>query len=575
MCGIVGIIGNGVKINPVELMKMNDQIIHRGPDGSGIWHSDNLSIGFAHRRLAIIDLSTNANQPMHYENYVITFNGEIYNYLELRKVLQSEGYSFSTNSDTEVILVMFKKFGIECVKYLEGMFAFGLHDKASNKTYLVRDRFGEKPIYYAFKGESLYFASEIKSLFSIGISNRPRIEKFRNYIVNHNINDIQHVGLTYYEDVFECKAAHYLTIDIGSKIVEKNYWQLEKRHKNVVSEANAIDEFKELLLNSVKQRLIADVQIGSSLSGGIDSSTIVSIIHDLTDKKNSPSQKTFSARFNNFSKDEGVFIKKLLESKNGIIGHDVYPTLEGFKNDFGKLIYHQEEPFGSASVYNQFAVMRLAHQKNIKVLLDGQGADEILGGYIGYYFHHLIRMAILSPLKFVQEKRLYNQVHSEHIKFRLPRRLPFWLLKKSITGKGIIYDRDVREIMRDETCYTNLPSMLRYADKNSMAHSVEVRLPFLDHKLVEFLYDLPSEYLFNSGWTKSLLRKSFQHNLPNEICWRVDKIGYEAPQSKWLEGYQEEINSLKSDQILQSLGLNPKTTNLTDWKKLMLANYYC
>jgi len=545
MCGIAGIIGNGVKINPAELMKMNDQIIHRGPDGSGIWHSDNLSIGFAHRRLAIIDLSTNANQPMHYENFVITFNGEIYNYLELRRVLQSEGYSFSSNSDTEVILVMFKKYGIECVKYLEGMFAFGLFDKATNKTYLVRDRFGEKPIYYAFKGESLYFASEIKSLFSIGISNRPRIEKFRNYIVNHNINAVQHVGLTYYEDVFECKAAHYIIIDADSKIVEKKYWQLEKRHKNVVSEANAIEEFKELLLNSVKQRLIADVQIGSSLSGGIDSSTIVSIINDITDKNNTPNQKTFSARFDNYSKDE-----------------------------FVKLIYHQEEPFGSASVYNQFAVMRLAHQNKVKVLLDGQGADEILGGYIEYYFHYLIRMAILNPLKFVHERRLYNQVHSEHRKFRLPRRLPFWLLKKSITGQGVIYDRDVREIMHDETCYTNLPSMLRYADKNSMAHSVEVRLPFLDHKLVEFLYDLPSEFLFSSGWTKSLLRKSFQYNLPNEICWRVDKIGYEAPQTRWLVGYQEEINSLKSDQILQSLGLNPKTTNLTDWKKLMLTNYY-
>jgi asparagine synthase (glutamine-hydrolysing) len=574
MCGIAGIIANGGKINPAELMKMNDQIIHRGPDGNGIWHSENLSIGFAHRRLAIIDLSVNANQPMNYDDYVITFNGEIYNHLELRKSLQTEGYYFSTNSDTEVILVMFKKFGIECVKYLEGMFAFGLYDKVSRKTYLVRDRFGEKPIYYAFKGQSLFFASEIKCLFSIGISKRPRIEKFRNYIINHNINDVQHVGLTYYEDVLECKAAHYIIIDSDFKLVEKNYWHLEKCCKNIISEANAIEDFKHLLFNSVKQRLIADVQIGSSLSGGIDSSTIVSIINDIAYNNQLSKQKTFSARFDNFSKDEGKFINKLIDSKDGIIGHDVYPSLDGFKDDFRKLIYHQEEPFVSASVYNQFAVMRLASHNNVKVLLDGQGADEILGGYIDYYFHYLIRMAIFSPFKFVFEKRLYNQVHSEHRKFRLPRRLPFWLLKKKVTGKGIIYDRDIRDIMHEETCYTKLPSMLRYADKNSMAHSVEVRLPFLDHKIVEFLYSIPIEYLFNSGWTKSLLRKSFQNYLPNEICWRVDKIGYDAPQERWLKGFQEEIVSINSNEILQSLGLNPKSINLSDWKKLMLSNYY-
>jgi asparagine synthase (glutamine-hydrolysing) len=574
MCGITGIIGNGSIVDIGELKKMNDVLEHRGPDGSGLWHEHDFSIGFAHRRLAIIDLNSNANQPMHFDNLVITFNGEIYNYLELRTLLISEGYQFATNSDTEVILAMYKKYGIDCIKYLDGMFAFGIYDKSTKITYLVRDRFGEKPLYYAKKLNSIYFASEIKSLLSIGITEKPKIEKYKRFILGHQINHIEDIGSTYFDEIFECKPAHYLMHRDGEGLITQQYWSLQKKDVGLISEEDAILYFKELMINSVKQRMVSDVELGSSLSGGLDSSTIVSIMDNLTVNKRTQKQKTFSARFDNFSKDEGVFIGKLLETRKTILGHDVFPTMDSFIHDFDKLIYHQEEPFGSASIYNQYTVMRLAKQNNVKVLLDGQGADEILGGYIEYYFHYLTRLAIIQPFDFLKEVRLYNGIHFNHRPYSLPKRLPLWILDKLITGRSTIYHRDVRDRMYEETCYTNLPSMLRYADKNSMANSVEVRLPFLDHKIVEFLYNLPTEYLLNNGWTKSILRKSFQNDLPNEICWRVDKIGYEAPQDKWLEGFQYKIDGFRIDDIIGSVGLNPKKIVLTNWKKLMLGSYY-
>ena len=486
MCGIAGAFGVGPKINRELLVKMTDSIKHRGPDAEGFWINETDNIGFGHRRLAILDLSISGNQPMEFDdgNFVITYNGEIYNYLELRVDLLNDGFMFKTNTDTEVILAMFKKYGIKCLEFLDGMFSFVIYCKGTKRLYFARDRFGEKPLYYTFYNGNWYFASEIKALAVTGAPQKHNPIKLYNYLEYNDINGIDDNGSTYFKDIFECKPAHYLTFEDGRLITETKYWDLSEIKVNFdITEVQAISEFYSLLNNSVKKRMLSDVEVGSSLSGGLDSSTIVSIINKVI----SQNQKTFSARFKDFNKDESYFIDLLLNSKEKIVGHSVFPDGEKLIDDLDKLIYHQEEPFGSASQYNQFCVMRLAYENNVKVLLDGQGADEILGGYLEYYFHYLTSLSYKNLPKFIRESREYNKIQKSHREYRIPRRLPLWLLKKKLIGSKLVYDEDVRDKMLVDSTITHLPGLLRYGDKNSMAFSTEVRLPFLDHKLVEFV----------------------------------------------------------------------------------------
>ena len=573
MCGITGVFGSGVKVTRDLLVKMTDIIKHRGPDAEGFWINENENIGFGHRRLSILDLSSSANQPMCYDDgdYVITYNGEIYNYLELRRTLIEDGFEFKTNTDTEVILALFKKFGIKCLEYLDGMFAFVIYCNHTKLIYFARDRFGEKPLYYSIHERNIYFSSEIKSLFIAGVPNKHNSIKLYNYLEFNDINGIDDNGMTYFNDVLECKPAHYIVFEKDKVVEQKKYWDLTTvRVNHEITESEAVKTFYTLLINSVKNRLISDVEVGSSLSGGLDSSTIVNIINNSI----SQNQKTFSARFKDFDKDESYYIDLLLESKKKIVGFSVFPDGEKFKVDLEKLIYHQEEPFGSASQYNQFCVMRLAHENNVKVLLDGQGADEILGGYLEYYFHYLTAMSYKKPFEYFKRKKEYNIIQKNHRNYKLPKRLPFWLFKKYVFGNDLVYDQDVREIMLNDSTITHLPSLLRYGDKNSMAFSTEVRLPFLDHKLVEFVFSLPLSLLLNSGWTKFIMRKSFANDLPNEICWRVDKIGFEPPQKKWMVNFQAEINEVKKNTSLYELTGKTDFNNMTDWKWLMISKYF-
>ena len=573
MCGIAGVFGNGFKVESELILKMTEIIKHRGPDAGGLWINEHYNIGFGHRRLSILDLSSSGNQPMEYDdgNYVITYNGEIYNYLELKNELIADGYTFISNTDTEVILGMFKKYGINCLEYLNGMFSFAIFCKQANLIYFVRDRFGEKPLYYSSYQGNVFFGSEIKSLFEAGVPRKYNPTKLYNYLEFNDINHVDDNGNTYYSEIFECKPAHYVVFENGNFINEQKYWDLSKVPVNVdITESEAIAEFYRLLNDSVKKRLISDVEVGSSLSGGLDSSTIVSIIDKIIDGN----QKTFSARFRDFDKDESFFIDLLLKSKQKIVGHSVYPDGDGFKDDIEKLIYHQEEPFGSASQYNQFCVMRLAFENKVKVLLDGQGADEILGGYLEYYFHYLTSLSYINPLEYFKEKNKYNELQRNFRKYKVPRRLPFWILKKYLLGAKLVFDQDVREKMLIDSTVTHLPGLLRYGDKNSMAFSTEVRLPFLDHKLVEFVFSLPLNLLLNSGWTKYIMRKSYERELPKEICWRVDKIGFEPPQKKWMYYFENEVESIKKDVDLFELTGNTKFNNMTDWKWLMISRYF-
>lgn len=572
MCGIAGIIGNSPKKR--ELINlMIDSLKHRGPDGSGIFISDNQEVGFGHVRLSIIELSASGSQPMHFEDrYTITYNGEIYNYIELQNYIKNSGIRLKTNSDTEVILALFHKHREKCLSYLDGMFSFAIYDKYENITFIARDRFGEKPFYYHQSESNFTFASEIKAIWAAGIEKKTNKSKFADYLQHHDIDSKNSLNETYYEGIYSFPPAHYCFINDGKLTNTIRYWTLDLSQINCqISINEARQEFQRLLNESILLRMRSDVSLGSSLSGGLDSTVIVSEIN--RNLKPNQEQKTFSARFRNYSKDEGYFIELALKNLQRTQGFSTYPDAESFRQDIDKLVFHQEEPFRTASQYNQFKVMQLAAENNVVVLLDGQGADEILGGYLEYYFHYLTNMVYSKPFKSIKEIRNYQRVQKGFRDYRIPRRLPLWLLQKQF-GKKLIYDIDVREKMMLDSTELHLQTLLRYGDKNSMAFSREVRLPFLSHKLVEFVFSLPVEFILYSGWTKYILRESYKENIPNEIAWRVDKIGFEPPQSRWMPMFENEIAQAKKDIDVRYFGITEKT-EISDWKWLMLKRFYC
>jgi asparagine synthase (glutamine-hydrolysing) len=571
MCGITGIIGT--QSGKQELIqKMNDSLIHRGPDGSGIYISESENVAFGHRRLSIIELSKLGAQPMHFiERYTITFNGEIYNYLELQKEIKKSNISLSTATDTEVILALFHLHKEKCLDYFDGMFSFAIYDRIENITFVARDRFGEKPFYYTKVKESIYFASEMKALWAIGIPKIPNKAKVSDYLLYNDIDSINTLNDTYYKGIYSLPPATFSYIRNGEIIETKKYWSIDLSNINKkISFTEAKLEFKRLLNESILLRMRSDVSLGSSLSGGIDSTIIVSQINK--NLKQGQDQRTFSARFKNFEKDEGYYIDLVLKGLNRTIGHNTFPDGESFKKDLDKLIFHQEEPFRTASQYNQFEVMKLAAENNVVVLLDGQGADEYLGGYLEYYFHYLTNMVYTKPRSAFKEIQKYNKIQKGHRDYRVPRRLPLWLIQKQF-GKKLIFDEDVREKMLKDSTQLHLQTLLRYGDKNSMAFSREVRLPFLSHKLVEFVFSLPTEFILNSGWTKCILRESYNNEIPKEIAWRVDKVGFEPPQKSWMPLFNDEIINAKKEIDLGQFELEANL-DVSDWKWLMLNRFF-
>ncbi len=620
MCGISGVYNSSGNVEKQFVKKMTDTITHRGPDGEGQWVNNNQTVGLGHRRLSIIDLSDDARQPMHWDSgrYTITFNGEIYNYIELRDQLLSKGIKFTSQSDTEVLLALYALKGPKCLDELDGMFAFAIWDEKEKTLFCARDRFGEKPFFYHYvKGKKFLFASEMKALWGAGIpkeTNRTMLYNFCHSV--YRLSNPENKAETFYENILKLEPAHYILLDSQLNLVKKRYWKINLNQENSrISEAEAIDTFRSLFENSVRLRLRSDVPVGSSLSGGLDSSTIVCLI----DKINADSkitQKTFSARFRNFEKDEGRFME-MVTSKTKVIPHYTWPDEQVLIDNFDKLFYHQEEPFGTASIMAQWCVMKLARENNVTVLLDGQGADEILGGY-HYYFHTYLRelyntnpvlhdnelaayravynpdyaapyMQLTTPSSSITVNKLKNKakdilrpiyrsvvpVKPQPIALKTPagkKIEPFLNADFSSAYHSKLFKADsgntLKEHLHYNSCVQGLEDLLRFADRNSMAFSREVRLPFLNHQLVEFCFNMPSTLKINNSWTKYLLRKSYEDILPHDITWRRDKIGYEPPQKKWMEApvIQEMIAGAKDKLETENI-INPKRDkNLdNDW----------
>ena len=612
MCGIAGIISqNSSLVQQQKLQSMANALQHRGPNGEGFWINENNTVGFAHRRLSIIDLSNAGSQPMHFNNrYSIVFNGEIYNYIEVRNGLKSKGYQFHTNSDTEVILAAYDAYKDDCIQYFDGMFAIVIWDEQEQKLFASRDRFGEKPFYYFADEEQFVFASEMKALWSIGISKETNNTMLLNYITLGFVSNPVDAQETFYQQIKKLPAASSLNYQpANNKLTIKRYWDIDKETVTVTNEKEASEKLRDLLYQSVNRRLRSDVAVGTSLSGGLDSSSIVSAINHL--QQSNYNYQSFSAVFPGYEKDESAHIDEVAKQFS-LKTNFVTPTAEGFIQDFDKLIYHQEEPFQSSSIYAQYKVYELAKQQNVTVLLDGQGADEILAGYHKYY--HWYWQELLASRNFALNKKEIIAARNigvtqpwgikNHVAAFFPKttakRLQKNLQEQQANYKHLTHDfylhnydtdtlykpvvRKLNDILYFNSIKFGLEELLRYADRNSMAHSREIRLPFLNHELVQFIFSLPSFYKIKDGFTKWILRKTMEPSLPVSIVWRTDKIGFEPPQQTWMQHatvqdmVHESKKKLIQQGILQSSVLQAQPTATSahaadnfDWRYLSAA----
>ncbi|HET6244034.1 MAG: asparagine synthase (glutamine-hydrolyzing) [Bacteroidetes bacterium] len=560
MCGIAGFIDTSLSTSKADhlIKEMLMTIAHRGPDFSGHWSEFPVTQG--HNRLSIIDLTENSNQPLHYEDYVISFNGEIYNYLEIKEELLSLGYKFSTHSDTEVILAAYKAWGEDCVQKFMGMWAFAIWDKVRRVLFCSRDRFGIKPFYYVSGAGAFYFASEVKAikkspLFDGQINNRQVIRLLQ-------LGWVDYKNETFYESVKSLPEASNLIFKNG-KVEIKRYWDLSQ--KQIISEDNfegRKEKFKSLFEDSIKMHFRSDVEVGAALSGGIDSSSIVSVAAKMFPEKNI---KAFNIFYEGSGAvDERPFVYELVKKYKNIEPYYYSPKDDELADALNKVLFHQDAPISGSSAISQYFVMNLAKQNKVTVLLDGQGADEYLGGYmhtfnriIGSHFHNREFFKAIKLLQLHKKehglsgkevamtllKSIYTSSHNEAGVFNFElNRIKSLLNSKFKDMSGIIDLLDAHPNKIDNFFYnllfsTSLPSLLHYEDRNSMAFSLESRVPFLDHRLVEYGFSLPLEDRIRGAETKYILRKSLSGVLPDAIRDRKDKKGFVTPgENKWLRG---------------------------------------
>ncbi len=562
MCGIAGILNlKDKRIDRTILEKMVGIQKHRGPDSEGFYYGENIGLG--HKRLAIIDLSERAHQPMSNEDKSmwIIHNGEIYNYLELREELIGLGHIFKSSSDAEVILHAFEEWREEALRRFNGMWAFAIWDCRKKMLFTARDRFGVKPFYYYIDDEIFIFGSEIKSLLKHPkIKAQPNDRAIFDYLISgYGYMDIS--DYTFFKDIKQLRPSHYVKLSIeDKKFSQVRYWDLDPhRVSRIKSEEDVYRNFYNLFEDSIRLRLRSDVPFGVSLSGGLDSSSIACVAAGLL-KNNS--FKTFSSCFDEEEYDERKFIKPVLD-KTKANASFIFTKPEKLFDEIEDIIWHQEEPYSALSIFPQWYVMKLAREKGIKVLLTGQGGDETLAGYHKYYFYlfaDLVRS--LKWGKALKEIRLYSNAKSnkdsifnpilkiilsymaprilkESFKSSINKRFPVYLNRDFVMNNSnrIFTERKFDSILNNDLYnalkISPLPSLLHIDDRSSMAHSVESRAPFLDYRLVEFVFSLGPEYKIRNGITKYVLRESLKDILPEEVRMRRDKMGFAAPLKQW------------------------------------------
>ncbi len=566
MCGISGIINfNQKKVKESDLCIMMQKMKHRGPDDEGIFIENNIGLGFV--RLSILDLSIAGHQPMYSKDkrYVIIFNGEVYNYIEIREELKLK-YSFKTGTDTEVVLAAYQEWGRNCLERFNGMFAFVIYDTKNKIIFGARDRFGIKPLYYYRDKGKFIFSSEIKSILPLLKDKYPNDRLIYDYLL---FNRTDHTTETFFKGINKIQHGSWFTIQ-EDHIDFQKWYDLPSRVKN--KKKLSAKEYRELFQNSLKLRLRADVPIGVTLSGGIDSSSIVS---SLVKDFNIKDLNTFSAVYGKDDEnDESEYIDQFASMVKNM--HYISPTYADFFNEFKNFIDAHNEPMPDTSPFVQFKVMQLA-SKHVKVTLDGQGADEQLAGYhyfFASYYLELIKQFNLR--RFLIENIGYFKKHKKitALKYLLYYMLPIHYQvkvnnkvspsinknfidkhKKSNINHMLYKPEDLSDSLLQHFEY-KLEHLLKYEDLNSMHFSIESRVPFLDYRLVEATLSTPSNQKIKNGETKYILREAMKDILPEKITSRKDKKGFSNPRAKWFrtEKFQEYIFKLINSEKFQERG---------------------
>jgi asparagine synthase (glutamine-hydrolysing) len=564
MCGILGILTRREELLP-RFEPMLQSMAHRGPDGEGIWTEigEAGAVRLGHRRLSIIDLSDAASQPMAdvTGRCHLVFNGEIYNYVELRAELGALGARFKTESDSEVILEAYKQWDTGCLTRLNGMFAFAIWDSAQSRLFCARDRYGEKPFLYVAKQSCFAFASEYKALLQMpGVSrNHDELRLLRAaYNASTGLDSDRQ---TIFYDVQQLLPGEALEVGLPALNVKtwRYYAPRFSDSRSTQPEASIFEEFRALLTDAVRIRLRSDVPVGSCLSGGLDSSAIVCICRRLLG--DDATYLTFTGQFPGTYADETQYALDVASATH-VVNHLVEPTVDRFIDELPAFMWMNELPVGSSSQFGQWCVFELAKQHGITVLLDGQGSDELLGGYEQYFAFYLESLyelgdhaRVAAELPRIRERYpLALTSPTRALRDRLPFRLRHLLANRLGIGsnllyglqpavvKGIIADSARQRLpgfhalssaLAEDSFGRYLTTLLRYGDRNSMAHSREVRLPFCDHRLADFALSLPPHLLMGEVQTKRLLRESMRGILPESIRKRWNKQGFRPPQDLW------------------------------------------
>lgn len=567
MCGILLNISQDFLTSEHPALKV---ITHRGPDAYGMENFElaEKCVSMGHRRLSIIDLSERGKQPMSYDdgNLWITYNGEIYNYLEICSELEQAGYSFNSKSDTEVLLAAFKEWGPKCLKKFNGMFAFAILDKQAKSIFIARDRFGIKPLYFFNSPQGFILSSEIKQIAEIDYYPK-KVNKTALY---HFLNsgDFSFCQETLWEDVFELEPGHWMELNLdawkpGEKLNISQWYALPAVEEPLdISFEDACCEFRRILNQSVKLRLRADVNVGFLLSGGHDSSTLVGLAHNSSRYENNK-LRTYSSCYDDKSIDESEYIKAMVDFA-GADSYLHYPTPKDFTDYIEKVIWHNDIPVRMGSPAPHWLIYQYIKNENDsrKVILEGQGADEILCGYGDFRWAALFEsMKFSNMFGFLHDFSNFRQryhppwkiILRKYYNIRFPNKVKYpansVLDTNFLLGRGQIPPLPLkRESSTVLGLHKERMQILRYilhnVDRGSMAHSRETRGPFLDHNLVEFCLSLPSEYKMKGGVSKRVLRDSVRDVLPDKINERKDKQGYSSPLHNWagieLKGYFED-----------------------------------
>ncbi len=608
MCGIAGIYNRaGGPVDLAELEAMTQAQTHRGPDGEGyvflamgrnekpiaisgsLFNSirrvpSRYSLGFGHRRLAILDPSPLGHQPMASENGAvwITYNGEIYNYLELGQELQSLGWCFRSRTDTEVVLNAYQQWGMDCLHRLNGMFAFAIWDGLRNQLFCARDRLGMKPFYYRHRDNRFAFGSEIKALLKgASAATGPNEKTIYDFLV-FGLQD--HSEETFFKDIVQLPPGHQLVVD-RDRVRMDQWWDLPPSDESAhLNDQEAIQQFSDLLRDAVRIHLRSDTVVGSCLSGGLDSSSVVCLAADLRRsseagnkvRADSSRLKTFSACFEDPRFDERPYLHQAVTHSEAD-SVEVYPDGRTLFGEMPTILRFQEEPFGGTSYLAQWAVMQTASRHGVKVLLDGQGGDELLCGYPGYwgsYWGDLFRGGAWGTL--LKEMRAYRAsqaavhptVWANLARAVLPGQAVAWA-RMRMKGHSLWINPEFSSAYADRQAQvvyeqrfpsslanhmaaylqrSSLPALLHHEDRNSMAFSIESRLPFLDMRVVEFLVRLPPRLKLQNGLSKVILRQAMRNVLPEPIRMRTDKMGFVTPQDQWLrESWRPDIEGILNE----------------------------